>query len=186
MHISVDLLDLQPGVSEERAPLALGVVAHVRGIAHAVGLLGFLAHEEVVGHEDAVTGDAGHLAHRGAHVLEVVCGYTTGDHVEPVVVEWELLRRRNDVGLHPRRGIETHDLERGLAQASGHVAAARRNIERRPRTLRPLDEEVEVFALAMRLARPVGLGPLVPDRAHPRSFASATTRSAAESIVSST
>jgi hypothetical protein len=66
------------------------------------------------------------------------------------------------------------------------MAATGRNVERRPPALRPLDEEVEVFALPVRLARPVRLGALVPDRAHQRSLASSTTRSAAASIVSST
>jgi hypothetical protein len=39
-------------------------------------------HEEVVDDEDEVRGDARHLAHRGAHVLEVVRGDAAGDDVE--------------------------------------------------------------------------------------------------------
>src|SRR6185312_1326512 len=62
VHVRVRLLHLEPGNREEGAPFGLRVVPDMRRIANAVSLLGRLVHEEVVGNEHEVTGDAPHLA----------------------------------------------------------------------------------------------------------------------------
>ena len=105
------------------------------------------------------------------------------DDVEAPVGEGEVLGRADDVGLHPGEGsaVTTSTL---LAQPPRDVPAAGRDVERRPRSRRPLDDQVEIPALSVLGALPVGLRALVPD-AH-RAPASSTTLSAAESIVSST
>lgn len=59
-----------------------------------------------------------------------------------------------------------------------------RDIESGPRARGPLDHEIEVGPLAVGLALPVSLRPIVPDGAHGRE--SSTARFAASSIVAST
>src|SRR5206468_8797041 len=56
------------------APLGLGVVAHVGGIADPLGLLGLLSHVDVVDDDHALRGHARELASRLGDVCEVVCG----------------------------------------------------------------------------------------------------------------
>ena len=83
----------------------------------------------------------------------------------------------------PGRRVDGDDLEARLAQPAGDMAAAGADVERRARAAGPFDQQIEVGALAVRLAVPVGVRPVVPDvRAH----LSDTTFSAADSIVSST
>src|SRR5262249_60983890 len=72
-------------------------------------------------------------------------------------------------------------LEAPAGQTPGDVPAAGRDVER-GLALRPGDQEVEVAALAVRVALDVRLGPLRPDVAH---AASSTARLAASSIVAS-
>ena len=70
-------------------------------------------------------------------------------------------------------GSQLDDLEARFPEPPRDVAPARRDVERSACAERPLDDEVEIRALAVSLALAVDLGALVPDRAHP---ASSTTR----------
>src|SRR5206468_3842075 len=91
----------------------------------------------------------------------------------------------DDVRLHPRRRVDRHHLAARLAEPPGHVAAPGRDVEHLHALLRlaPLDDEVEVLARAVWLARAESLGTGRPDVAH---AASSTARRAASSIVGST
>ena len=64
------------------------------------------------------------------------------------------------------------------------MSTAGRDVEGGARACGPLDHEIEVGPLPVRLALPVGLRPVVPDGAHGRE--SSTARFAASSIVAST
>ena len=75
-------------------------------------------------------------------------------------------RRRDDVRLHSRRRVHRRHLEPGLAQPPGDVPAAGSDVERRLRARRPLDDQIEIAALAVRGALAVGLGPVRPDVGH--------------------
>ena len=87
------------------------------------------------------------------------------------------------VRLHPGRGVDSHNLEARLSELSSDMAAAGGDVEPRAGAAGPFDQEIEVGALAVRLALAVGVRAVVPDvRAH----LSDTTFSAAESMVSST
>ena len=86
--------------------------------------------------------------------------------------------------MHSRRGVARDDLQPGLAQPASDVSTARRHVERGSRSRRPLDEQVEVCPLPMRVGVDVRLGPLAPDVA--RHAASSTARCAASSIVGET
>ena len=175
--------DSEPGSLEQRAPLRLGAVAYVRGIAQPLGLLDVLAHEEVVDHENSLAAHPRHLVHCSLDVAEVVSSYSGRNDVEALVRERERLRRADDVRLHPRRCVAAHDLEPCFPEPPRDVPAAGRDVERRARPGRPLDDQVEILALAMRIAVAIGARSLVPHVLHP---ASSTTRRAASSIVSST
>ena len=110
-------------------------------------------------------------------VREVVRGRPADDDVERAVGERQRLGAADDVGSHPRRGVARHDLEPGLAQPASDVAAAGRHVERGPRARRPLDEQVEIGALPVRVGVDVGLGPLAPDVArHARQLHRALRR----------
>src|SRR5262249_59549920 len=64
------------------------------------------------------------------------------------------------------RRIAAHHLHPGLAQAPRDMPAAGRDVDRRLRARRPLDDQVEIGALAVRLAFAVQLRPLAPGVAH--------------------
>ena len=113
------------------------------------------------------------------------CAREPRDHeVEAPVLERQLLRAaRRRPAPSPAPGRPSSTVEPGLAQPPRDVPAARRDVERRLRGRRPLDDQIEVRPLAMRGALAVGLGALGPDVGH---FASSTARFAASSIVGST
>ena len=77
-----DVVDPEPGLLDEAAPLRLRVVAHVRGIAQHLGLLDRVAHVQRVDDQDAIAADARHLSHRRADVGEVVRRGPARDDVE--------------------------------------------------------------------------------------------------------
>src|SRR5439155_9888800 len=83
----LDLLDLQPGVREERAPLLLRVAADVRRVAQRLRRLLLLRQEERVLDRDDPVGHARHLRDRLSNVREVVRGYAADDDVERAVRE---------------------------------------------------------------------------------------------------
>ena len=84
--------------------------------------------------------------------------------------------------LHPRRRVDGHDLEPRLAQDARDVSPSGGDVQSRL-PFGPLGEELEVAALAVRVALAVRLGPLRPDVRHRDS---STARFAASSIVAST
>ena len=162
-------LDLDPGVAEERAPLRLGVVANVRRVAQLVGALGGIVHEEVVDDDHARPGNTAELAGRGGHVGEVVCCDTRDREVEPGVGEGQLLGEADDVGPHPGSRVAADDLEPCLREAAGHMAASGRDVDGGMAPLGPLDDQVEVGALAVRLARAVQIRAIAPGLGHSAS-----------------
>src|SRR5215216_2973786 len=178
------LFHLEAGAREEGSPLLGRVVPHVGGIPQTARLLVVLAHPKVVDDEDALFGDTRHLTDPGLDIPEVVGREPAGHGIEARIIERQLFRRADDVRLHARRRIGADHLESCLPKSPGHVPASGRDVERGLAAGRPLHEEVEVPALAVLAAPAVSLRPLVP-YAH-RDLASSTTRSAAESIVSST
>src|SRR5262249_47681450 len=140
-----------------------------------------VAVEERVLDEHDAPGDACHLQHRAANVREVVRRDPRRDRVETGVRERDVLGRGEHVGPHAGRRAERRPLQADLPPPTGDVAAARRDVERRL-ALCPGDEQVEVAALAVRVALDVGLRTLGPGVAH---AASSTARRAASSIVAS-
>ena len=150
-------------------------------IAHAIRLLGIRVEEEVVDHDHAVAAHSGHLGHGLRNVVEVVGRDATDDDVEARVGERQVFAPADDVGLHAGRGVDRDDVQPGLAQPPRHVASTGGDVERRLCTLRPLDDEIEIFALAVRLRVAVQLCPFAPVHA-----TSSTARFAASSIVGST
>jgi hypothetical protein len=149
--LQLDLLDAKARPFEERAPLLLGVRADVRRVVQPLGLLDLVAVVERVLDEHHAPRDARHLADCGANVREVVRRNPCRDRVEAAVRKGDVLRGREDVGPHPGRGIERRHLEALLAKTPRDVPAARRHVERRL-ALGPGDEQVEVAALAVRVA----------------------------------
>src|SRR5262249_31462557 len=87
----------------------------------------------------------------GANVGKVVRGDPARDDVERAVLEGQMVGGRDDVGLHPRRGIDRDDGAALLAQPACDVAAAGGDVERLDAGpgLAPLDEQVEVRPLAV-------------------------------------
>ena len=82
-------------------------------------------------------------------------GDPAGDHVEAPIRERERLGCADDVGAHARRRVAGGDGAARRGQPPADVPAARRDIERGHARagLAPLDEGVEVVALAMCGAR---------------------------------
>src|SRR5439155_25231230 len=96
-----------------------------------------------------------------------------------------LFGERHDSRPHARRRAAGHARAARLAQSPGDVAAAARDIEHLHIVagVAPLDEQIEIRPLTMRLALAESLRTLRPDVGH---AASATARCAASSIVGST
>ena len=155
-------------------------------VAQPVSLLDVVRVEEDVLDDQEPSRDARHLLGGGREIREVVRRDPAGDDVEALVREGQVVRRSEDVGAHPGRRVDGHDLAALLAQPACDVAAPRRDVERLDALagLAPLDEEVEVRARAVRLARPERFGAGRPDVAHAAS-ASSTARRAPSSIVAS-
>src|SRR6185437_9291970 len=180
-----DLLDFETGFGQHLLPLVLGVAAHVRWVAQALGFLDALVHEDVVLDHDQPLGDACHLDDRLADVLKMVCSDPAGDDVEAPILERQFFSPRDDIGLHARSRIDGDDGATFVSQPPRHVAAPGRDIEHLdvgPR-LAPLDEQVEVRAFPMCRALTERIGTLRPDVGH---AASSTARCAASSMVGST
>jgi hypothetical protein len=178
------VLHLEARAREKRLPFSLRAAANVRRVAQPLGLLDGVAHMEVVGDQDERRADARHLRDPALDILEVVRGHPARHDVEDAVFERELLGARDDVRLHAGGRVRANHLKAGLAEPTRDVAAARRDVEGAPpgRLGRPLDDQVEVFARAVRLAVAIERGALAPDLAH---AASSTARRAASSIVGS-
>ena len=163
----LDLLDLEACAGEEAAPLGLAVVADVRRVAKLLGLLELLADEDGVRNEDPLATRPGRaLATPAPDIGEVVRRDPRDREVEARSANGSSSARQIDVRLHPRRRVAAHDLEPGLAQPPRDVPAAGRDVDRRPASLRPLDDQVEVRPFDVHRARPVELGPLAPGIAH--------------------
>ena len=158
----------------------------MRRVAQALGLLDLLARVERVLDEDDAACDTRHLGHGCRDVCEVVRGDARDDGVEAAVGERDALGAGDHVRLHAGRRVERRHVQPRLAQPARHVAAARCDVERRFGALgqAPLDDAVEILALALLHRGAVGVGALRPDVRH-RAPASSTARRAASSIVAS-
>ena len=104
--------------------------------------------------------------------------------LEAAVGEGQVLGARDHVGVHARRRIDGGDDAAGLAQASGDVAAAGRDVDchEAGAGLAQLDHAVEVGAPGVRDAGAVGLGAGIPLGAGSHRDSSTALR-AASSIV---
>src|SRR3990172_12443016 len=92
--------------------------------------------------------------------------------VEALAREREVLGPADDVRSHARRGIAAHHCAARFAEPPGHVTAARSDVERGHTGARPtpLDDEVEIRALAVRPARAGRLRALVPELPAPANL----------------
>ena len=158
----------------------------MRRVAQPLGLLGALAHEERCRRRARGRALTRAISRTAARTSSKWCARSRQATTSKLRVgERQVLGAADDVGLHARRRIERDDLDPRLAQPPRDVPAARRDVERGPRARRPLDEQVEIGALAVRL----GLVAVQLARARyqtSRHAASSTARRAASSIVGST
>jgi hypothetical protein len=147
--------------------------------------LDLLAAEEVVLDDEQPVADAPHLLDGSPDLGKVMRCDPAGDDVECAVLEGQVIGRRDDVGPHPRRGIDGDDGAAFLAQPARNVTAACGDVEHLDvrAGLAPLHEQVEVGPLPVRRALAESGRALRPDVGH---SASSTARCAASSIVGST
>src|SRR6476620_7661473 len=89
--LAFEPLHVEPGRGEHVAPFLLGIVADVRGIVEAVGLLAGFTEVQVVGDEHEPAADARHLLQRAQRILEVMRGDASSDDVEARIGERDLL-----------------------------------------------------------------------------------------------
>src|SRR5947208_4957270 len=120
-----------------------------------------------------------------ADVREVVGGDPPADAIERSVREGKIFGSGDDIRLHAARPVGRDHLAALLAQAACYMAAAGRYVEHLAAEAggAPLDHEVEVGSLRMRLRVAVSLCAIVPKLGH---LANSTARFAPSSIVGST
>ena len=163
----------EAGVLEERPPLLLGVRAHVGRVAEPLGLPppASLVVERVLD-DDQAPRDARHLADGGADVVEVVRRDAAGDDVEAVVGERASPRRgrsRPASSPAPGRTRSRSTPASRSRRATCPPPVATSSACRRAGC--PLDEQVEVDALALLDRRAVRPPRVRPDVGHGRQRA---------------
>ena len=137
------LLDLEPGGVEERAPLGLGVVAHVRRVAELLGLLDVVAHERGCRPRSRAPRATRAISVTAAPTSSKWCAATRQATTSKLAsANGRCSARQITSGCMPGAGSHVTTVQPGLAQPPRHVAAAGRDVERRhPRPrLGPLDE----------------------------------------------
>src|SRR6185437_14505757 len=100
-----------------------------------------------------------------------------GREVEARVRERQVLCEADHVGLHSRCWIAGDHLEPGLPEPPRDVTAAAPNVDRGLAPGRPLDNQVEIGSLAVRLALAVSFRTLAPDITHRASSSGMRFRS---------